>query len=316
MNAPDHDTGRVAVIIPTHNRATLLPRAIDSVLAQTEADCCDIVVVDDGSTDATPQAVRAYGDRIQYLRHPVSRGAAAARNTGIAASHGEFVAFLDDDDTWLPDKIARQRAAMARWPACVLVAGCAFDRYADGDLRARPRPAVPRDQLTDLAPHLLRDNFLSTPLVMVRRAALMRAGLFDPELQRAEDYHLWVRLALVGPGVVLDHPIACLSPDRPHGLSDDKPAMVTARLVAHRKLRPALRGRPDCRPAWRAGWVSRLATARDVYFRGGQFGTAARYGAALLWHAPRRPAWEWRRTAAALCRALAGMGRQRTEATP
>lgn len=98
----------VSVIIPAYNRADLLPRAIDSVLAQTYQHF-EIIIVDDASTDDTQAVVQAIGDRrIRYLRHERNQGGASARNTGIDAASGEFVAFLDSDDVWLPEKLERQ----------------------------------------------------------------------------------------------------------------------------------------------------------------------------------------------------------------
>src|SRR5262245_24547581 len=98
----------VTVVIPTHNRAGRVRSAIESVLHQTYADF-EIVVVDDASEDGTENTVRGVLDpRVRYIRHAVARGDAAARNTGIRNSTGEYVAFLDDDDEWLPEKLRFQ----------------------------------------------------------------------------------------------------------------------------------------------------------------------------------------------------------------
>ena len=96
----------VSVIIPTYNRADLVRQAVASVKAQTFRDF-EIVVVDDGGTDGTCEVLSA-GRELRVLRHPDRRGVAAARNTGVAAARGEWLAFLDSDDLWLPDKLARQ----------------------------------------------------------------------------------------------------------------------------------------------------------------------------------------------------------------
>src|SRR5688500_9781977 len=103
-----HHNPIVSVVIPTYNRAHLIRRAIDSVVAQTFADW-ELIVVDDASKDDAEGVVRSYGDsRMRYVRHDVNKGASAARNTGLYAAHGEFVAFLDSDDEWLPEKLASQ----------------------------------------------------------------------------------------------------------------------------------------------------------------------------------------------------------------
>jgi len=98
----------VSVIIPTYNRAHLLDRAIRSVLDQTYQDF-ELIVVDDGSSDPTAEVIATFADpRIYYLRHEKNRGAAAARNTGIEASQGDYVAFLDSDCEWLPKKLLKE----------------------------------------------------------------------------------------------------------------------------------------------------------------------------------------------------------------
>ena len=100
------------MIIPTHNRADLLPRAARSVLGQTYDDY-EIIIVDDCSTDGTSETVLSWGDnRIRYIRHTENRRQSASLNTGIDAARGEYVAFLDDDDEWMPDKLELQVAEL------------------------------------------------------------------------------------------------------------------------------------------------------------------------------------------------------------
>src|SRR5215471_7855638 len=99
---------KVSVIIPTHNRAEFLRSAITSVLNQTYQDF-EIIVVDDASTDKTPEVVASFHDgKIKYIRHDANKGDAGSRNTGIRNSSGDFLAFLDDDDEWLPEKLQMQ----------------------------------------------------------------------------------------------------------------------------------------------------------------------------------------------------------------
>lgn len=108
---------RVSIILPTYNRADSLPTAIRSVLNQTHKDF-ELIVVDDGSTDATETVLAAQRDpRIRILRHPVNRGVAAARNTGIAAATAEVLAFIDSDDVWDEEKLASQLEIFERYPA-------------------------------------------------------------------------------------------------------------------------------------------------------------------------------------------------------
>jgi glycosyltransferase involved in cell wall biosynthesis len=124
----------VSVIIPTYNRAELISQAIDSVLAQT-VPAHEIIVADDGSTDDTAAVVAAYGDRVRYLALPHRGQPAATRNAGIRAATGVLLAFLDSDDLFLPDKLARQIAALAQTPAAGVV-------YSNG-LYFRTTPDAP-----------------------------------------------------------------------------------------------------------------------------------------------------------------------------
>lgn len=125
----------VSVIIPTYNRRESLRRALDTVLVQEGLDWtfrAEVLVVDDGSTDGTPDVVRAY-DKVQYLRHDVNRGPSAARNTGVAAATGEYVAFLDDDDLWLPHKLRTQLRRLVDDPSVGLVYSQVLVQTGRGD---------------------------------------------------------------------------------------------------------------------------------------------------------------------------------------
>jgi glycosyltransferase involved in cell wall biosynthesis len=298
------ENGRVTVVMPTYNRATLLPNAIRSALNQTAARLCDVVVVDDGSTDNTRDVVASFGTRLRYI-YQQNAGLAAARNTGIRTSRNEFVAFLDDDDEWEPDKIERQLRAFRRWPGTVLVAGQAMARYADGRTKLHPLPPIPYDQPTDFAPHLFEDNFLSVPMVLVRRRCLEQAGLHRAELRRRQDYHMWVRLACLGPGVYLNALVATYAADTPQSLSEDRQAAMLANLHVRRLLKRELRRRPDCLGSWRRGMAHCLAILRDLSYRNERFAEAARFGFESLLYRPwSRPRWEWGRTLSALWRAV------------
>lgn len=306
MNCADcFRNGRVTVVIPSFNRAALLPRAVDSVLNQTVADLCDIVVVDDGSTDGTSAVVAGYGARIRYIPQPNS-GAAAARNTAIRASDNELVAFLDTDDEWLPDKTERQLNAMRRWPEVILVAGRGVERYADGRAVPHRVPRIPLDQPTDFAPALFDQNMMSTPSVMVRRRFFEETGLFCEDLPRSHDYHMWVRLSCRGPCVFLEAPVAVYAADTPDGLQRDRDAALRANVRARYLLRRELRRRPDCRAIWRRALARKLATLRDRCYGERRYIEAARFGFESLWHRPwSRPGWEWGRAFSALwCGAL------------
>jgi len=285
---------RVSVVIPVYNRAHLLPSAIQSVDRQTFAELCDIIVVDDGSTDDTRDVTARYGARIKYV-YQENAGAGAARNTGVRESEGEYVAFLDSDDAWEPDKIERQLAAFRRWPEVVMVGGRATAHFRDGGTEADPPAPVPPDRPTDFAPRMFYSNFLHTPTVMVRRQYLEQAGLFSRELKRAQDYHMWARLSLLGPCVYLDRQVATFSADTPESLQRDRDASMQFNLCARDLLARELARRPDCREPWRRGIVQALASLRDRAYRHGRYDEALRYGLRVLRYEWRRPKWEWGR---------------------
>lgn len=182
----------VSVVIPVHNRATAVRRAIASVLAQTCQDV-EIIVVDDGSTDGTAAAISQIDDpRVRVIGHERSRGASAARNTGIRASRGEFVAFLDSDDEWLPSKLERQLKVFARSDNGVGLVYTGAELLYD---EAGVRRFVPRRR-GDLRRLLLRDNCVGGCSVgMVRRRVLEEVGGFDESLPARQDVDLWFRIS-------------------------------------------------------------------------------------------------------------------------
>ena len=133
---------KVSVIVPTHNRADLIEYSIRSVLAQTYPDF-ELLVVDNGSTDSTRSVVDGIGDpRIRYIYQENSGGPAGPRNTGIRESRGEYVAFLDSDDLWVPTKLARQVEVLEKRPAVGLVYG-QFTRFSEcGNTVSDPIPTL------------------------------------------------------------------------------------------------------------------------------------------------------------------------------
>jgi len=185
---------KVAVIIPTCNRSTYLKRAIESVCAQTYTDF-EIIVVDDASTDDTPEVVAQFRDKpIKYIRHAERKGGSAARNTGITHSQSEYIAFLDDDDEWLPEKLARQ--------VSVLDAGdnslggvCTGHFNVDDKSGTITGEWIPSHR-GNLSREILETNCLSTTSsLLLKKEAFEKAGLFDEHLKSFQDYDMWVRIA-------------------------------------------------------------------------------------------------------------------------
>lgn len=209
---------RVSVIIPCFNAERTVRRAVQSVRRQRMADV-EIIVVDDGSADASLAAARACGDDVTVIALAANRGVSAARNAGIAAARGEFVAFLDADDEWLSGKLERQLAEMERGPALGLVATAAVSQW---DHDAAPRPVFPREQRPATGPEawrtLLQYAYVLTSSVLARTEVVRRVGGFDEGLVVAEDQDLWIRIGLVAEIGHVDE-VLVLKHERPSGLS-------------------------------------------------------------------------------------------------
>ena len=182
----------VTVIIPTYNRAGLLPRALGSVLAQTFGDF-EVLVVDDGSTDGTADVLAGYDDvRIRYLRQAQNRGVSAARNRGLREARGELVAFLDSDDVWFPDKLALQVERFGELPESV---GLLYGGVENDDGRGGRDVRVPTRRGGLYGDLLLTNPIHGTSGVMVRRNVVAAVGFFDEAAPAIEDYDYWLRIA-------------------------------------------------------------------------------------------------------------------------
>jgi glycosyltransferase involved in cell wall biosynthesis len=181
--------GLVSIVLPTYKGARRIRDAIESVRAQTYSPW-ELIVVIDGSTDNTAGIVQQFNDeRIALVHFETNRGPSESRNAAIAVASGEFVAFIDDDDQWLPDKLARQVALLRDNPDLGLVHGGVLDVMEDGRRLTR---LPPRDARSYRA-NLLQDR-LALSTVLVRRSVLDRVGLFDPSLNAFEDWDLWTRV--------------------------------------------------------------------------------------------------------------------------
>jgi glycosyltransferase involved in cell wall biosynthesis len=198
----------VSVVIPTHNRRRLLGQTARSALGQVGVEV-EVIVVDDGSSDGTADAVASIGDdRIRLLRHQKPLGVAMARNAGAGAARGSWVALLDDDDLWAPDKLKRQLEAAAAAEAGWVYAGV-VEVDAEGRLLGGSAPPSPEELLAGLRRRNLMPAGSSN--VVVRSDLLSASGGFDPRLRHLADWDLWLRLAGLG-----------------------RPACVPAPLVAYR----------------------------------------------------------------------------------
>jgi glycosyltransferase involved in cell wall biosynthesis len=183
---------QTSVIIPTYNRAGYLSQALASVSAQSRSPF-EIVVVDDGSTDSTPEVIAAAGPLVRYVRHERNQGVAAARNTGLKTARGDVVAWLDADDLWEPGFL---KAVMP----ILEVDGGVDGIYTglmriDADGNLLPQSSQVEVPSTELRSALLEDCFIQTSTFVARRRCFEQAGLFDPQFDICEDYDMFLRLA-------------------------------------------------------------------------------------------------------------------------
>ena len=188
----------VSVIIPAYNSQRFLTSAIKSVLDQTFQDF-ELIVVDDGSTDSTPDIISSYGDQLVGIR-TANRGPSAARNRGIAAASGAYIALLDSDDTWSAEFLSEQVSHLETNPEVALVFADMRVELRDGgtaasyfELRGYTPTAKGRFMYT--AVDVFRKNILATSTVVMRREIAESAGLFDETIGGGEDWDLWLRIA-------------------------------------------------------------------------------------------------------------------------
>lgn len=186
----------VSVVIPTYNRIDTLPAAIYSVLNQTY-DNLELIVMDDGSEDGTEEYVKSISDkRVRYKRSDINLGPSAARNLGARVARGEYLAFQDSDDEWMPDKLEKQMGLMMESKEFSLVY-CVFEKYRDGELLGYvPSKSVPyEEKYGDLFVHLLLSPLISTQTIVVKRELFLEENGFNETLNSYEDYEFSLRIA-------------------------------------------------------------------------------------------------------------------------
>jgi glycosyltransferase involved in cell wall biosynthesis len=193
---------KVSVIIPTYNRPRWLPETIESVLNQTYS-CIEIILVNDGSTDNTEEVLEPYIDKIKYI-YKENGGPGSAVNAGIMAATGKYIARLDDDDVFLPEKVELQVRMFQQRPELGLVATDNYIIDTEGEI-------VETRRVLDFSKHgafltLLQHCIFSQPTVMVRRKCHDKVGLYRNTY--AQDYDMWLRMARAYPLDVIHSPLA------------------------------------------------------------------------------------------------------------
>ena len=185
-------TQQVSAVVITRNRKVLLERALLSVLSQTLTDL-EIIVVDDGSTDGTREWMADFAARhnIKYIYDTAGLGGNHVRNIGIRAASGKYIALLDDDDEWLPDKTEKQLRLLESDPETGVASCGRFARYDNGRDEAEDPYLLPEGDLKEL---IFTDLHFTSSRLMIRKSLLEEAGLFDENLRAWQDYELMIRL--------------------------------------------------------------------------------------------------------------------------
>jgi glycosyltransferase involved in cell wall biosynthesis len=212
---------KVSVIIPTFNRALLIMRAIKSVLDQTYQDF-EVIVVDDGSSDETQKVLRSLKDeRIRYFRHEKNLGASAARNTGIRAAKGSYIAFQDSDDIWLPEKLeAQMKVFEGAEPKLGLVYTGTWLIYGDRKTYIPFSYGVQKEG--NVHRELLKSNFVCNPSVVVRKECFEKVGMFDEALHRLQDWEFFIRLSRYYDFKYVNKPLVVAYNDTPGNISSNR----------------------------------------------------------------------------------------------
>ncbi|MGH7815547.1 MAG: glycosyltransferase family 2 protein [Candidatus Binataceae bacterium] len=226
-------TPAVCVIIPAYNRRATVREAIDSVLANRGVDF-ELIVVDDGSDDGTFEELSPLAASGAFgLERTAHRGPAAARNRGAALARAPLLAFLDSDDLWLPEKLARHTAWMRAHPDCAI--SQTGELWMRNGRRVNPARHL-RKRSGDIFIDSLRTCLISPSAAMIRTDLFHALGGFDETMAAAEDYDLWLRVLLGHEAGLLDEPLVIRRAGHPDQLSATMPALDRFRILALTKL--------------------------------------------------------------------------------
>ena len=236
MIGQSHKCPTISVVCPTYNSSSFILRTLESVVTQTYWPF-EVIVSDDGSVDDTVKTVREFLKKYPEIQLEVvtnpHRGAGAARNAGIEASSGDYVAFLDSDDSWESSKIAKQIAALREagdgYGACYTAV-----RYLDSTGRViRIQPVTKRGMIES---DLMGLNWVgTTSSVLVERHCLDEAGHFDPAMRSCQDWELWIRLAQVTCFATVNEPLVSYSESDTGRITTDPRARLAGHLQVYRK---------------------------------------------------------------------------------
>jgi len=249
-----------SVIIPTYNRSPFLKKAVLSVLAQTCPDF-ELIIIDDGSRDATDRMVGQFGDpRLRYFYQP-NRGVASARNRGLSQARGEFMAFLDSDDWWRKEKLARFRQVIQEFPLFKIFHSEEIWFRQDKLLKQRKKHRKPDGWVYR---HALPLCCISISTAVIHRDVFVRTGVFDETLEACEDYDFWLRATSLFPVKLIREYLTEKDGGRPDQLSHAVWGLDRFRIKAlHKMLESGMLTAED-----RAATIHELQKKEHIFMTG------------------------------------------------
>jgi glycosyltransferase involved in cell wall biosynthesis len=269
---------KVSVIIPVYNGEKYIAQAVNSVLNQTYRDF-ELIVVDDGSTDRTAEILESYGDKITYI-YQDNRERSAARNKGICSCSGEYLAFLDADDMWLPHKLKQQVQLLDLSPETGLVHGIAFFINESGRrIHQNGKQTIGSfESGNEVYKSLLFENIIASPTVMVRRACFDKVGLFDESMTYTEDWDMWLRIAIHYRVDITRRPLAYYRINGGSLLENWKKYDVpSGRIRVLKKARNMLKHQKDLKPLINQAMAFSYWWAATISYRFGDISKARKY---------------------------------------
>ncbi len=227
------ETVPVSVVIPTYNRANLVREAVESVLKQKKLRPLEVIVIDDGSDDNTERVIKSINSELVVYFYQPNCGVSSARNKGICISQGEWIAFLDSDDLWLPDKL------YYHWEFCLahrdFLISQTDEIWLRNGLRHNPKKYHKKPQGYCFE-RLLERCLISPSAVMIHRSVFERVGLFDESLPACEDYELWLRIGYRYQIGLVDRKLVIKRGGHSDQLSSTVKALDKYRIEALKKL--------------------------------------------------------------------------------
>lgn len=271
----------VSAVIPAFNAELWVSEAVRSVLDQTYRPL-EVIVVDDGSADGTGDVVRAFGGAVRYIRQ-ANGGVSRARNHGAAEARGEFIAFLDADDSWLPRKLEVQVGRIVDLPRAVASFMSSVSVKAGTKIEV---PNLCRPEADLVAGLLLHSCVVgNASSVMIRREVFTRTGGFDPALSQCADWDMWIRLAELGPVDVVSEPLVRVR-SHERNMSSNVALLEADTLRLLEKFFAASEHLPRYGPLRRSVYCNQYLTLSGSYLHTGRLGASLRCLADAAAHDP------------------------------